>query len=679
MQLFNRQRKEFFMPKSDLDQLSINTLRTLAMDAVQKANSGHPGMPMGMADVAYVLWTRYLKHNPRNPTWPNRDRFVLSAGHGSMLLYSLLYLTGYPMTLDDLKEFRQWGSKTPGHPEYEPEMGIETTTGPLGQGFANGIGMAIAQAHLASQFNRPGYPLFDHYIYAIVSDGDLMEGISHEAASLAGHQQLDRLIYFYDDNEISIEGDTDITFTEDVPARFRAYGWHVQEIDGHDVDAVAEAIKAAQTEPDKPHLIVCHTHIAYGSPNKQDSEKAHGAPLGPEEVRLTKEALDWPTQEPFFVPETVLTNYRVAKTQGEQAEAKWREMLTGYEDAHPEEYARLQRVLDGALPESWEANLPAFTPGDAPMATRAAFGATLNAVAPALPELMGGSADLAPSNKTFLRGEPEFQPGSREGRNLRFGVREHGMGGILNGMALYGGLQVYGGTFTVFSDYMRPSVRLAAIMDAPVIYIWTHDSVFVGEDGPTHEPVEHVMSLRAIPNLTVLRPADANEVAAAWRFALQHEGPVALILSRQKLPIFNETRELADEGVPRGAYVLRDSPLDRVDLILLATGSEVHLVMEAQRLLAERQIGARVVSMPSWELFEQQSVFYKLNVLLPDVPKRLAVEAGVTLGWERYVGDQGAVMGINRFGASAPYQVIQEELGFTASRVVERATALMTE
>jgi transketolase len=667
------------MPKSELDQLSINTLRALAMDAVQNANSGHPGMPMGMADVAYVLWSRYLKHNPKNPQWPNRDRFVLSAGHGSMLLYSLLYLTGYPLSMEDIKQFRQWDSKTPGHPEYEPKLGIETTTGPLGQGFANGVGMAVAQAHLASQFNRPGYPIFDHYVYAVVSDGDLMEGISHEAASFAGHQQLDRLIYFYDDNEISIEGDTDITFTEDVPARFRAYGWHVQEIDGHDFDAIDAAIKQAQSVDGKPHLIVCHTHIAYGSPNKQDSEKAHGSPLGQEEVRVTKEALGWPSQEPFYVPEEVLISYRVAKSQGEQKEAAWREMLTNYAKAYPEETERLERLLSGQLPAGWETVLPDFTPEDAPLATRAASGAALRALASVIPELLGGSADLAPSNKTYLPGTPEFQPGVREGRNFRFGVREHGMGGILNGMAVYGGLQVYGGTFTVFSDYMRPSVRLAALMKAPVIYVWTHDSVFVGEDGPTHEPVEHVMSLRAIPNLIVLRPGDANEVAAAWRVALHHDGPVALILSRQKLPIFEETRVQAMEGVSRGAYVLRDSPLDRTDLILIATGSEVHLIMEAQRILAERRIGARVVSMPSWELFEQQSVFYKLNVLLPDVPKRLAVEAGVPLGWERYVGDQGAIIGIDHFGASAPYQVIQEKFAFTAERVAQRAMDLMTE
>ncbi|MGC9399759.1 MAG: transketolase [Anaerolineae bacterium] len=667
------------MPKTELDQLSINTLRVLAMDAVQRAHSGHPGMPMGMADVAYVLWTRYLKHNPRNPTWPNRDRFVLSAGHGSMLLYSLLYLTGYALEMDDLKQFRQWGSKTPGHPEYAPEIGIETTTGPLGQGFANGVGMAVAQAYLASQFNRPGYPIFDHYVYAIVSDGDLMEGVSHEAASFAGHQRLDRLIYFYDDNEISIEGDTAITFTEDVAARFRAYGWHVQEIDGHDLDAIDAAIRKAHSVEGQPHLIVCHTHIAYGSPNKQDSEKAHGAPLGQEEVRLTKEALNWPSQEPFFVPEAVLTNYRVARSKGEQHEAQWRELLTAYTDAYPEEATRLKRVLRGELPQGWEKGLPVFTPKDAPMATRAASGTVLNALAPLLPELMGGSADLAPSNKTHLRGLPAFQPERREGRNLHFGVREHGMGGILNGMALYGGLHVYGGTFTVFSDYMRPAVRLAALMKLPVIYVWTHDSVFVGEDGPTHQPVEHVMSLRAIPNLTILRPADANEVVAAWQVALQHDGPVGLILSRQKLPIFEETRELAREGVPRGAYVLRDSPLERTDLLLIATGSEVHLALEAQRLLAERRIGARVVSMPSWELFEQQSVFYKLNVLPPNITKRLAIEAGTTLGWERYVGDQGAVIGVDRFGASAPYQVIQEKFGLTAQRIVERAMDLMTE
>jgi len=667
------------MPKSELDQLCINTLRTLVMDSVQKAKSGHPGMPMGMADVAYVLWTRHLKHNPKNPQWPNRDRFVLSAGHGSMLLYSLLYLTGYPLTLEDLKQFRQWNSKTPGHPEHEPKRGIETTTGPLGQGFANGIGMAIAKRHLAARFNRPGYPLFNHAIYAIVSDGDLMEGISHEAASLAGHLGLEEIIYFYDDNEISIEGSTDLAFTEDVPARFRAYGWHVQEIDGHDFDAIDAAIDEAHAVKGQPHLIVCHAHIAYGSPNKQDSEKAHGSPLGEEEVRLTKEALGWPSLEPFFVPEQVLVNYRLSITQGAQAEANWQELHTNYAQDYPEEAQELASYLSGELPQDWEKALPIFTPQDGPLATRAASGKVLNAMAPVLGNLVGGSADLDPSNKTSLKGLPAFQKSTPEGRNFHFGVREHGMGGILNGMALYGGLKVYGGTFAVFSDYMRPSVRLSALMQLPVVYVWTHDSIFVGEDGPTHQPVEHLAALRAIPGLTVLRPADANETAAAWRIALSHSGPVALMLTRQKLPVLETPTPEVMEGVAHGAYVLSNSPFNRTDLILIATGSEVSITLEAQKLLAEQKIGARVVSMPSWELFEAQTTFYKLNVLLPNVTKRLAVEAGVTFGWERYVGTQGAVIGIDHFGASAPYQVLQKEFGLTAERVAERARRLLTE
>ncbi len=667
------------MSKTNLDQLSINALRVLTMDAVQKANSGHPGMPMGMADVAYVLWTRHLQHNPHNPRWPNRDRFILSAGHGSMLLYSLLHLTGYPLSLDDLKQFRQWGSYTPGHPEYDLDLGIETTTGPLGQGFATGIGMALAEAHLAAQFNRPGYPLFNHAIYAIVSDGDLMEGLSHEAASWAGHLGLERVIYFYDDNDISIEGSTDITFTEDVPARFRAYGWHVQEIDGHDYDAIDAAIRAAQTAKGQPHLIACHTHIAYGSPHKQDTAGAHGSPLGEEEIRLTKEAMGWPSQEPFYVPEQVRANYGVAATRGEQLEAQWRELLTGYAQEFPAEMAELQRLWAGDLPEDWEKSLPSFTPADGPLATRAASGQVLNALAPVIPELTGGSADLDPSNKTSLKGYLFFQHETPDGRNLHFGVREHGMGGILNGMALYGGLRVYGGTFMVFSDYMRPAVRLAALMQVPVVYVWTHDSFYVGEDGPTHQPVEHLLALRAIPGLTVIRPADANETAAAWKVALELRRPVALALTRQKLPVFEETQEKALEGVARGAYILRDAPQARIDLLLIATGSEVALALEAQRLLAEQQISARVVSMPSWELFDAQPLFYRLNVLPPTTSRRLAIEAGVTLGWERYIGEHGAVIGIDHFGASAPAQVLQEKFGFTATQVVERALRLLTE
>ena len=666
------------MSATAFDQLSANALRVLAMDGVQKAHSGHPGMPMGTAEIAYVLWTRHLKHNPHNPTWVNRDRFVLSAGHGSILLYSLLYLTGYPLSLDDLKQFRQWGSKTPGHPEYAPELGIETTTGPLGQGFVTGVGMAVAQAHLAARFNRPGYALFDNYVYAIVSDGELMEGVSHEAASFAGHQCLDRLIYFYDDNDISIEGSTDITFTEDVPARFRAYDWHVQAVDGHDIEALDAAVEAAKVAEGQPHLIICQTHLAYGSPNKHDTPGAHGSPLGQEEIRLTKEALGWPSQEPFFVPEEVLAHYRVAITRGEQAEASWRELLTHYEREYPAEGAELKRLWAQELPADWESALPVFKKRDGQLSTRAASGQVLNALAPIIPELLGGSADLAPSNNTILRGLPFFEPESREGRNIHFGVREHAMGGILNGMALYGGLKVYGGTFLVFSDYMRPAVRLAALMGVPVIYVWTHDSIFLGEDGPTHQPVEHLMSLRVIPNLTVIRPADANEVAAAWQVALTHSaGPVALILSRQKLPILEATEEQAREGVARGAYVLSDSPFPRTDLILIATGSEVSVALEVQRLLAAEKIGARVVSMPSWKLFDAQPIYYRLNVLQPDVKRRLAIEAGVTLGWERYVGEQGAVVGLDRFGASAPYQELKEHFGFTAERIAARARNLM--
>jgi len=668
------------MPKTNLDQNCINALRVLALDGVQKAKSGHPGMPMGMADVVYVLWTRHLKHNPRNPRWPNRDRFILSAGHGSMLLYSLLYLTGYPMALEDLKQFRQWDSKTPGHPEYNLDLGIETTTGPLGQGLANGVGMAIAQKHLAARFNRPDFALLNHFIYAIVSDGDMMEGLSHEAASLAGHLGLDSLIYFYDDNGISIEGSTDIAFTEDVQARFRAYGWHVQAVNGHDIDAIDAAIRAAKTVKGQPHLIACTTTIAYGSPNMQGSAKAHGAPLGDEEIRLTKEGFGWPSPEPFFVPNDVIAHYRLAIPQGERAEAKWRELFTDYEAAYPQEAAALQRILKGELPAGWEKAVPHFRPDGSTMATRAASGKVLNALAPALPELIGGSADLEPSNNTYLKGYGDFSKETPEGRNLHFGVREHAMCSLLNGMALYGGLQVYGGTFMVFSDYARPAVRLAALMKLPVIYVFTHDSIYVGEDGPTHEPVEHVMALRLIPGLTVIRPADANETAAAWKVALEHKhGPVALALTRQNLPLLEEAAEQAMQGVARGAYILRDSPLERVDIILIAAGSEVCDALAAQKLLQERRIGARVVSMPSWELFEQQPLFYRHTVLPPNVIKRLAIEAGVTLGWERYVGSYGDIIGLDRFGASAPYQRLKEEFGFTPAQIAERAMKLMAE
>jgi len=654
----------------------VNAIRVLVMDAVQKANSGHPGMPMGMADVAYILWTRQMQHSPQNPQWLNRDRFVLSAGHGSMLLYSLLYLTGYPLTLDDLKQFRQWGSKTPGHPEYEPAMGIETTTGPLGQGFATAVGMAIAQQHLAARFNRPDYAIFDHTIYAIVSDGDLMEGVTHEAASIAGHLGLEKLIYFYDDNEISIEGSTDLAFTEDVPARFRAYGWHVQDISAYDHAALESAIAAAKAAKGQPHIIVCHSHIAHGSPNMHDNAEAHGAPLGADEVRATKEALNWPSQEPFFVPDDVVAHYREVVGKGAAAEAAWQAMADRYQQAYPAEAAELQRVLSGELPAGWESALPQFKPGDKPNATRNIGGVVLNALADAIPDLIGGSADLAPSTKTYLKSKGDFQKETPAGRNMHFGIREHAMGSILNGMATYPGIRPFGATFMVFADYMRPAVRVAALMKLPVVYVWTHDSFYVGEDGPTHEPVEHLASLRAIPGLTVMRPADANEVAAAWRAALLLGTPTALALTRQNLPIFIDP-QMAQEGVMRGAYVLSESPLGKTDMILLASGSEVADIVAAQKLLAEKGVGARVVSMPSWERFEAQDAAYKRSVLPPDIVKRLAVEAGIPMGWHRYVGLEGDVVGMTRFGASGPYQVLKEKFGFNPEAIVERALALL--
>jgi transketolase len=668
------------MPQTQLDQRCSNALRVLAMDGVQKANSGHPGMPMGMADVAYILWTRHLKHNPTNPTWPNRDRFILSAGHGSMLIYSLLYLTGYPLPLDELKQFRQWESKTPGHPEYDPEIGVETTTGPLGQGFATGVGMAVAQKHLATLFNKPDFPIFNSRIYAIVSDGDMMEGISHEAASIAGHLQLDNIIYLYDDNEISIEGSTDITFTENVSERFKAYGWHVQDIDGHNMDAIDAAIRTAQNTIDKPHLIICHTHIAYGSPNLEDSHKAHGSPLGEEEIRLAKQRMQWPSMEPFFIPDDVLAYYRLAVPQGEQEEAQWRDILTQYGVAYPDEMKELNRRLNRKLPVQWIEALPRFNPSDGSIATRAVSGSVLVQLAETLPELIGGSADLEPSNKTYLPGKGDFQPDTRAGRNLHFGVREHVMGAMMNGLTLFGGLRAYGGTFLVFSDYMRPAVRLAALMKLPVIYVWTHDSFYVGEDGPTHEPIEHIASLRSIPGLTVIRPADANETSVAWKIAVeQTNGPVALALTRQKLPVIDQPFDTVVEGVSRGAYVVSESPLERIDIILIATGSEVADALAAQKILGEQRVGARVVSMPSWELFEKQPLFYKLTVLPENITRRLAIEAGVSLGWERYVGNYGDTISINHFGASAPASVLKEKFGFSPPKIAERAQQLLAE
>jgi transketolase len=659
-----------------IDQLCINTIRTLSMDAVQKANSGHPGAPMGLAPAGYVLWTRVMKHNPANPDWLDRDRFVLSAGHASMLIYSLLYLCGYDLSLDEIKNFRQWQSKTPGHPEFGHTPGVETTTGPLGQGIANAVGMAMAERHLAARFNRPGHDIVDHYTYIFCGDGDMMEGVSSEAASLAGHLGLGRLICIYDDNKISIEGSTDIAFTENVGSRFEAYNWHVQRVaDGNDLDAIDNAIEAAKAETGQPSLIVLSTHIAYGSPNKQDTADAHGAPLGVEEVRLTKKNLGWLDDVDFLVPEEVLGAFRKCVDTGKASEARWLEDFKAYRKSHPDLAALWVDAMSGFLTKGWGAEIPHFSPSDGPIATRAASGKVLNAIAKNLPTLIGGSADLAPSNKTYLDFSHEFQKGAYGGRNIRFGVREHAMGAIMSGMFLHNGLRPYGGTFLVFADYLRPALRLASLMKLPVIYVFTHDSIAVGEDGPTHQPVEHLATLRCIPGITVIRPADATETAAAWRQAVQTtNGPVALILSRQKLPVLG--KDESEYGVSNGAYVMSDSD-GTPDIILIATGSEVHIALEAKAALAQKDVGARVVSMPSWELFEKTSRGYKNSVLLPEVDARIAIEAGSPMGWERYVGNKGAVIGMTDFGASAPGGVVLEKFGFTAEKIVQKALEIL--
>jgi len=662
---------------SVLDTLCINTIRFLAVDAVEKAKSGHPGMPMGAASMAYVLWTKFLRHNPSDPHWPNRDRFVLSAGHGSMLLYSLLYLTGYDMDLDDLKNFRQWGSKTPGHPEHDCAPGVETTTGPLGQGFANGVGMALAEQALAARFNRPGHHIIDHYTYGIVSDGDLMEGISHEAASLAGHLKLGKLIYLYDDNHISIEGKTDLAFTEDRAMRFRAYGWHVQEIvDGNDLAAIDNAIRLAKVDTNRPSLICVRTEIGYGSPHKQGTASAHGEPLGPEEAKLTKEYLGWPLTPTFHVPDEVLSFFRQALDRGAKLEEEYQSRLTAYRKEFPDLADELAQRLRGELPVGWDKDIPVFPPDPKGKATRAVSGEVLNAIAARMPALMGGSADLAPSTKTLIKDEGGFQAGSYDQRNLHFGVREHTMGGILSGMALHGGLIPYGATFLIFSDYMRPSMRLAALMGVKVIYIFTHDSIGLGEDGPTHQPIEQLAALRAIPNLTVIRPADANETAEAWRTTIKLEHPVALILSRQSLPTLDRSDMGAAEGLHRGGYVLKDCQ-GRPDLILLATGSEVQIILEAAATLENKGIKVRVVSMPSWELFDAQPAGYREHVLPPSVTARLSVEAASPLGWERYTGMGGVILGLDHFGASAPYKDLYTHFGLTADKVVATALQLV--
>ena len=669
---------EAVVKPSKLDQLCINTIRCLAMDAVQKANSGHPGLPMGAAAMAYVLWTRFLRHNPRNARWPNRDRFVLSAGHGCMLLYSLLHLTGYELSLEEIKQFRQWGSKTPGHPEHLLVEGIETTTGPLGQGFTNGVGMAIAGKYLAARFNRPGHEVVDYKIYAIVSDGDLMEGVASEAASLAGHLGLDNLIYLYDNNHISIEGSTDLAFTEDRGKRFEAYGWFVQDLpDGNDLDAVDRAIRAAQAEKGRPSLIIARTHIAYGSPNKQDTAGAHGSPLGEEEVKLTKQNLGWPLEPKFYIPEEALEHFREAIDRGARADAEWQKQFEAYRREFPALAKEWDGFVRGELPEGWKSKIPVFKPSDGPLATRQASGKVLNAIAPGLPTLIGGSADLAPSTDTLLKGVPDFQKGSYSGRNLHFGVREHGMGGILNGMAL-SGLVPYGATFLIFSDYTRPTIRLAALMEVRSIFVFTHDSIFLGEDGPTHQPIEHLPALRAIPNLSLIRPADANETAVAWRVAIERRGgPVALALTRQSLPVFDREKFASAEGLARGAYVMAREKGDSPEIILIASGSEVALALEAFEKLSAEGVSARAVSMPSWDLFEKQPPAYKDEVLPPSVTARLAIEAASTFGWDRYVGPRGAVIGMTRFGASAPYKVLAEKFGFTAASIVRQARELL--
>ena len=652
--------------------LAANTIRGLAMDAVQKAGNGHPGMPMGMADVAVVLWSHFLQHSPQDPQWPNRDRFVLSAGHGSILLYSLLHLAGYDLPMSELQNLRQWGSKTPGHPEVGHTPGVETTTGPLGQGMANAVGMALAERWLAVRFNRPDFAVVDHFTYAIASDGDLMEGVAQEASSLAGHLGLGKLIVLYDDNHITIDGTTAVSFTEDVLARYDAYGWHTQRVDGHDALAVKAAIEAAQGDGERPSLIACRTHIGFGSPNKQDTPKAHGSALGEEEVRLTKENLGWPLEPTFYVPGEA-REFLAGSDAGQTA---WLEKWLAYEAAHPDLAATLLQMWERQdLPQNWDEILPSFEAGQS-VATRKASGAVLNAIAKHVPALLGGSGDLAGSNNTDLAGAMDLTATDFSGRKIHFGVREHAMAGIMNGMALHGGIRPYGGTFLVFSDYMRPSIRLAALMEQPVIYVFTHDSIGLGEDGPTHQPVEHLMALRAMPNLTVVRPGDAAETAVAWRAALENtHGPTALILTRQGIPTVDRQTYRAANGLLKGAYVLSDA--DDPQVVLIGTGSEVQLALAAQAQLAEKGVAARVVSMPSWELFAAQTADYQQSILPPHIKARVSIEAGTTFGWERYIGDDGIAIGLDHYGASAPYKHIFEELGITAKRMVAAAMALL--
>ncbi|NJN66564.1 MAG: transketolase [Chloroflexaceae bacterium] len=670
----------------DIGQLCANALRVLSMDAVQKANSGHPGMPMGMADVAYLLWNDFLKHNPQDPQWPDRDRFVLSAGHGSMLLYSLLHLTGYGITLDEIKQFRQWGSRTAGHPEHELTPGVETTTGPLGQGIANAVGMAFVERYLATMFNRPGFEVVSHYTYVICGDGDLMEGISHEACSLAGHLKLGKLIVLYDSNGISIDGPTSLSFTEDTVKRFEAYGWQVQEADAYTPADIQQAITAAQAESVRPSMIICHSHIGYGSPNKQDSAKAHGEPLGVEEIKLTKQAMGWPETPEFYVPDEVYTHMRRAVEEGPRRQGLWEDLMKRYREAYPDLATLWDRMWSKEIPENLDGILPSFEPDEKGIATRAASGQMINALAPLVPSLLGGAADLAGSNNTAVKGAGPISGDNFEGRNIFFGVREHGMGSMMNGMALHGGIIPYGGTFLVFSDYMRPAIRMAALMGIQVIFVFTHDSIGLGEDGPTHQPIEHVHVLRTTPNLCTIRPADANETRLAWEMALKRrDGPTAIVLSRQRVPVLDRTKPFGKYGslapashALRGGYVLYSSP--NPEIILMSTGSEVHITLEAAKILESRGVEVRVVSMLCWELFNRQNQAYHDQVLPPHVETRMAIEASYPTGWGRhFVGPKNKrhVLGINTFGASAPYEEIYKQYGFTPQNIVAIAERLL--
>jgi transketolase len=663
----------------EIDMLSIDSIRTLSIDAIEKANSGHPGMPMGAAPMAYTLWTRYMNINPKNPEWFNRDRFVLSAGHGSMLLYSLLHLAGYDLTMDDIKQFRQWGSKTPGHPEFGHTAGVDATTGPLGQGIAMAVGMAMAERHLAAVYNKDNYNLVDHYTYSICGDGDLMEGVSAEAASLAAHLKLGRMIVLYDSNDISLDGDLDKSFSESVEGRFKSYGWqYIRVEDGNNLEEIAKAIEEAKTDEDRPTMIEVKTVIGYGSPNLSGKSDVHGAPLGADELKLTKEAYKWTFEEDFHVPSEVYEHFKQQiADKGEQTEQAWNELFAKYKSEYPELGAQLEKAMKGELVEGWDKDIPVYEEGKS-LASRASSGEALNGIAKNLPYLVGGSADLAGSNKTMIKGSGDFFPGSFEGRNIWFGVREFAMGAAMNGMALHGGLKVFGGTFFVFSDYLKPAIRLAALMGLPVTYVFTHDSIAVGEDGPTHEPVEQLAGLRAMPNLSVIRPADGNETAAAWKLSIEStKTPTALVLTRQNLPTIKDTDKNAYEGVSKGAYVISPAGKDNADALLLAAGSEVGLAVKAQEALASEGIDVAVVSMPSWDRFEQQSKEYKESVIPKSVKKRLGIEMGSSLGWHRYVGDEGEVLAIDTFGASAPGEKILEEYGFSVNNVVARVKALL--